>query len=74
MTGNIHEAAHRLHGLIPAPSGAVNTLAWEDAEHGEVVIRVLVDPLYWFSVRDIPSIFDGYRVTVEKREPTVSFH
>lgn len=74
MTGSIHEAAHRLHSMISAPRGAVNTLPWPDSDHGGEMIRVLVDPSYWTLLGNIPDVFDGYRVTVEKREPTVSFH
>jgi hypothetical protein len=65
---NIHEAAASLLREIQAPPGAVNTLGQES------VIRVLVDSQFWLSVRNVPTEFEGYKVIVEKRQPSVSFH
>jgi hypothetical protein len=51
-------AAAALLSEICAPPGAVNTMAYADAFG--VCIRVLVDPLYWLSVRDVPTTFEGF--------------
>jgi hypothetical protein len=68
--GTIHEAAATLVEQIKAPPGAVNTLA----DSRESVIRVFVDPLYWAHIGELPSVFQGYRVVAQKRDPTVAFH
>jgi hypothetical protein len=65
---NIHQAAKNLLSEIKAPPGAVNTLAQAP------VIRVLIESDFWLSVRDIPSEFEGFKVVVEKRQPSVAFH
>jgi hypothetical protein len=65
---SIQLAAAALLNELAAPPGYVNTMAsFDDAGP---VIRVLVDPAYWYTVRPIPTQYRGYRVTVEKREPT----
>jgi hypothetical protein len=72
MTSPVQSAAKALLDEIPAPKGAVNTLVGSD-DHGPY-IRVMVDPIYWFSVSKIPSDFRGFRVLSEKREPSLAFH
>jgi hypothetical protein len=69
---SIQEAAIHLLGEIEAPRGSVNTLAYFDTVGP--VIRVLVDPSYWLQARNLPSTYEGYRVVVEKRSPTVALH
>lgn len=69
---SIYEAAAHLLGEIKAPKGSVNTLAYFDT--GGPFIRVLVDPKFWLQTPDLPSLYEGYRVVVEKRQPSVSFH
>lgn len=59
-----HKAARQLLNHLDVPRGQVNTAVGEDASG--VVIRVLVDPMYWSSVQ-APSEFMGFRVQVEKR-------
>lgn len=66
---SIHEAAAVLVRAIPAPRGAINTLA--STEGRSKVIRVLVDPMYRLTFR-MPQSFMGYRVTVEVKEPSVA--
>lgn len=66
MTVNIIEAAADLQRNIRAPAGAVNTMAQTIAH--PPFIRVLVDPMYWHAVGEVPQAFAGYPVTVEKRE------
>ena len=70
MSRDLHSAAGRLQRHIVAPPGAVNTLATSD-DHGPI-IRVLVDPVHWLNVKNIPDTFEGYRVSVEKRQPSVA--
>jgi hypothetical protein len=48
----------------------LNTLAFSD--HGDEVIRVFVDPNFWHAVEAIPPVFEGYRVRVERRNPTLA--
>jgi hypothetical protein len=48
----------------------VNTLASSDRDNE--FIRVFIDPMYWHSVGTVPDSFEGYRVTVERRNPTVA--
>ena len=69
---NVHEAAATLHKQIPAPRGAVNTLALSDSNGP--LIRVLVDPSSWSVAELVPTIFEGYRVTVERRQTGSAFH
>lgn len=71
MSTSIQDAAAHLQSLIRAPKGAVNTLAVADAQGP--VIRVLVDPMYWAVVTGVPSTFEGFRVIVQKRQPSVAF-
>lgn len=68
----VEEAAAQLQGVITAPSGAVNTLAFFDTDGP--VIRVLVDPRFWSIRSSVPETFDGYRVKVEKRPSAQAFH
>lgn len=72
MTKNLDAAAAALLAQIKAPRGAVNTLAYCDKSG--CFIRVLVDPMYWLSISDLPSTFEGYSVVVEKREISRAFH
>ena len=69
---SIHAAAAHLMIEISAPRGSINTLAYFDTEGP--VIRVLIDPAYWLQTPKLPSIYEGYRVVVEKRVPSVSFY
>jgi hypothetical protein len=68
MKVTIFEAAKELQRKIHAPVGAVNTVAQTQAQHH--YIRVLIDPMYWYAVTDVPDEFEGFPVTVEKREPS----
>ena len=69
---NVEEAAAILYARLSAPRGSVNTLAFVDA--AGPLIRVLVDPAAWSIVETVPSVFEGYRVKVERRQPTLTFH
>jgi hypothetical protein len=53
-------------------TAAVNTLVGTDDDGA--YIRVLVDPMYWLSISDLPRTFEGYRVVVENRELSRAFH
>ena len=72
MNATIQQAAIELLIQIGAPKGAVNTSVHRD-DRG-LAIRVLIDPLYWHSIARVPETFEGYRVIVERREPTIAFH
>lgn len=72
MSPSIFEAAAELQRRIGAPKGAVNTIA--QSVTVPQYIRVLVDPLYWYAVQDIPVEFEGYRVSVERREPNTALY
>jgi hypothetical protein len=72
MIRSADAAAAALLQKIKAPPGAVNTMASRDASGA--CIRVLVDPIYWFSVSCLPTTFNGYRVVVERREPSQALH
>lgn len=72
MTSNADAAAAALFRQINAPFGAVNTVASRDASGA--YIRVLIDPIYWLSVCNLPATFDGYRVVVERRELSIALH
>lgn len=72
MTTDLNTAASILLRQIKAPPGAVNTLAGTDA--AGACIRVLIDPMYWHSISDLPNTFEGYRVVVERREMSTAFH
>lgn len=63
---NVHQAAAALYRSIPAPTGALNTLAYAD-DRGPF-IRVLVDPAATGEV-PVPATFEGYRIVVETRQP-----
>lgn len=65
MTVSVDHAAAELLHQIDAPHGAVNTLAGE--VRSKKVIRVLVDPTYWYRLKPLPKRFKGYAVQVEKR-------
>lgn len=67
MSATIFEAAAKLQREIHAPAGAVNTIAQTRAAHP--FIRVMIDPMYWQAVSDVPNEYEGFPVTVEKREP-----
>jgi hypothetical protein len=72
MTTDIHKAARDLLKSLDAPSGAVNTLAFKDRRGS--VIRVLVDSSYFRRIQSLPKTYKGFRVIVEKREPTNAGH
>jgi hypothetical protein len=65
MSATIFQAACELQRRIVAPAGAVNTIAQTlvSPQH----IRVLVDPMYWQSIGEVPQEFEGYPVAVEQR-------
>jgi hypothetical protein len=65
---NVHKSAERLLNSIDAPTGSVGTLAASD--RSGKYIRVFIDPMYWLYITGLPRTFDGFRVTVEKKEPT----
>ena len=65
MKPEVQVAAKALLDEIRAPAGAVNTVVGSDGSH----IRVMIDPFYWLAVSNVPTIFRGFRVVVEKREP-----
>lgn len=67
MSVTIFEAAAKLQREIRAPAGAVNTIA--QARAASPFIRVMVDPMYWQSVGQVPDNYEGFPVTIEKREP-----
>jgi hypothetical protein len=67
MTVSIFQAAADLQRQIHAPVGAVNTIAQTISE--PECIRVLIDPMYWHAVENVPEEFEGYPVKTEKREP-----
>jgi hypothetical protein len=71
MNATIFEAAAALQRKIHAPAGAVSTIAQTCSV--PQYIRVLVDPMYWHAIEDVPQEFDGYVVRVEKREALVPF-
>jgi hypothetical protein len=72
MSADPSTAAAVLLTRISAPRGAVNTLVGTDDDGA--YIRVLVDPMYWLSISDLPRTFEGYRVVVENRELSRAFH
>ena len=72
MTADLNTAASTLVSQIRAPRGVVNALEGVDDE-GKY-IRLLVDPMYWLSLSDLPRTFEGYRVIVERRELSTPFH
>jgi hypothetical protein len=72
MSATIFQAAADLQRQILAPAGAVNTIAQTRA--APQYIRVLVEPMYWHTVVEVPREFEGYPVTVEKREPATQLN
>ena len=70
MSMSTDQAAATLQSLIKVPRGTVNTVAYRDAQGP--IIRVMIDPLYLRSVTGVPEMFEGYRVVVEKREPSIA--
>jgi hypothetical protein len=72
MTTSIQRAAMELARSITAPRGAVNTYVNRDTVGP--FICVMIDPFYWNSIYGIPDNYEGYRVFVEKREPTIAHH
>jgi hypothetical protein len=72
MTTDLNAAASALVSQIKAPRGVVNALEGVDDE-GKY-IRLLVDPMYWLSLSELPRTFEGYRVVVEPREASTAFH
>ena len=63
---NIEKSAARL--LDTSRPGVANALA-DIRRH---VICVFLDPSYWQFVDRFPSKFDGFKVIVERRLPTIS--
>jgi hypothetical protein len=72
MSTSVQDAAAALLSLIEAPKGSVNTYGCCDGDGP--AIHVMIDPLYWNAVHDVPTSYEGYRVIVEKREATIAFH
>ena len=70
MNETIFEAAAQLQRLITAPAGAVNTMV--QSRSAPPYIRVLIEPIYWNSVNQVPDNYHGFPVKVEKREPGIS--
>jgi hypothetical protein len=71
MTMTIQDAAAALLQHIPAPRGAINSYVGHDT--GGAFICLMIDPLYWNAVHGVPNNYEGHRVLVEKREPTIAF-
>jgi hypothetical protein len=69
MTALVDRAAARLLTEIHAPLGVVNTMGVHDND-GDI-IRVFVDPSYWYRLESLPKTFDGFPVLVEKSSPTI---
>lgn len=67
MSATIFEAAAKLQREIHAPPGAVSTIAQTRATHP--FIRVMIDPMYWQTVGEVPDEYEGFSVSVERREP-----
>jgi hypothetical protein len=63
---NVHEAASKLHRVIPGRPGDFNTLAFCD-ENGRPYIRVLVSAAFDARHVDLPNEYEGYRIVVERR-------
>lgn len=72
MSIDLNTAASFLVRRIKAPRGAVNAI--EATDDRGVYIRLLVDPMYWLSIPDLPNTFEGYRVVVERREVSNAYH
>jgi hypothetical protein len=68
MSASIYEAAAKLQRELRAPAGAVNTIA--QTRGAPPFIRVMIDPMYWHAVGGVPDTFEGFPVTVERREIT----
>jgi hypothetical protein len=69
---DLNTAASNLVHLIEAPRGAVNALEAVDDNGG--YIRLLIDPTCWLTLPDLPRVFEGYRVVVERRELSIAQH
>jgi hypothetical protein len=67
MTVTVFRAAEDLQRKILAPAGAITTLVAQ-ASSNAPIIRVMVEPMYWHSIVEVPKDFKGYPVTVEKKE------
>jgi hypothetical protein len=65
MSLTLDQAAAELLRTINAPAGAVNTVG--AVEKRKKIIRVLVDPNYWYRLGEVPKTFSGYGVKVERR-------
>ncbi len=68
MSATVYEAAQHLLKELAAPSGSVNTIGQHTA--GSDIIRVLVDPEYWYALGPVPSRYEGFDVRVERRGDT----
>lgn len=66
MSATIYEAAAKLQRELRAPPGAVNTIA--QTRSAQPFIRVMIDPMYWQVVGNVPEKYEGFPVTVERRE------
>jgi hypothetical protein len=71
MSSDLNTAASALIKQLHAPRGAINAL--EGADQTGAYIRLLIDPMYWLSLSDLPKTFDGYRVVAERREPSTAY-
>lgn len=69
MRQTLQSAALALLKRIHAPLGVVNILPIEDAGGARLV--VWVDSVYFGKVGDIPSLYEGYPVTVQVK-PRIS--
>ena len=69
---DIHSAAARLQKRLNTrlPSGSANTLAFTGP--GGAFLRVLVD-FPCKGTKDIPTVFDGFKVVVERRPLVTPF-
>ena len=73
MTAPVEEVARRFQGSFGKPAGALNTLVYRDS-HG-AYLRVLVDPRYWQLISvNLPAVYEGYRVIIERRPDAIPFH
>ena len=66
MNVTIFEAAEELVRKLSAPYGTVNAVA--QSRSSPQYIRVLIEPMYWHAIGDVPQEFEGYPVTVERKE------
>lgn len=65
---DIELAAQRLLESVNAPPGAITVLAWDVGDQKR--LRVFVDPMYRYAMSNIPSVFEGFTVSVEAKKPS----